>query len=80
MEEGKGKSTKVPPVATTPPVFTIRADSKFGIKAMIAVTHIAEQGLTLDEQRTVKAKLREFDIYEELNRPLPEYVSLPDGR
>ncbi|HWE50461.1 MAG TPA: hypothetical protein VG273_11750 [Bryobacteraceae bacterium] len=49
------------------PSFTIRADSLFGIRAMISVAGIASM-LPAEEQAAIAAKLREFDLYEEANR------------
>jgi hypothetical protein len=66
------------PILSNVPEFTIRADSKFGIKAMVAVAREASNHLELDSQRVIKAKLREFDLYEEQNRPLPNIS--PAGR
>lgn len=48
------------------PTFTIRADSKFGIKAMVALYHEAH---TLGgDPGELLAKLREFELYAEANR------------
>lgn len=51
------------------PTFTIRADSKFGIAAMIAVcVHAIQHVATEEERRELVLKLREFDLYEEAHR------------
>jgi hypothetical protein len=49
------------------PTFTLRADSVFGIRCMMAAAGLASM-LPIEEQREITGKLREFDLYEEAHR------------
>jgi len=49
------------------PTFTIRADSDFGVRAMIVIARMAaSEGYP--ESTDVQKTLRDFDLYEEANR------------
>jgi len=50
------------------PSYTLRADSAFGIRCMIAVRNLAIGFLPRDTRLEIECKLREFDLYEEAHR------------
>ena len=65
-------STSAAPIKATPAddvaKFVIRADSKFGIQAMIAVNRVAQKMLPRAGASEVATALRSFDLYEEAHR------------
>jgi hypothetical protein len=68
IEEEQQRET--PPGQAEVPTFTIRADSKFGIRCMVMIRDlaVATYGLPVEEKQAISLKLRDFDLYEEQNR------------
>ena len=52
------------------PIYTLRADSMFGIRCLIAIRDLAVQ-MGVSHKAEIATMLRQFDLYEEQNRPLP---------
>jgi hypothetical protein len=51
----------------TVPTFTVRADSDFGIRCMVMIRDLAIS-TRQENAAEISTKLREFDLWEELNR------------
>lgn len=68
----KAKKTEKTPAAEVieVPVYTIRADSLFGIRCMMMVRDMSHHYSALgpEERKAIAVKLREFDLYEEQTR------------
>lgn len=66
-----GDEILLPAVDDGVPTYTIRADSQFGMDAMIAINRLADTGRTRldpDELALLTGTVREFELFEERSR------------
>lgn len=63
-----GDEVLLPAVDDGVPTYTIRADSGFGIEAIIAISRLNSEFLDADERALLHGAVREFELFEERNR------------
>lgn len=60
---GKNESTK----RRTPPLMALRADSEFGMRALLVLHHAHSPHISAEEHKTIASMVRAFELWREAN-------------